>query len=153
MSISLNKSCATLMLLITCHSALATISMHPQIKAPYRQGQQSGMCTYTHYLGRWVDLLAGNGASSDGIVITESSLVFDNGALIPHSILSASAPIVFRPQLDNVASPTVYLLYAEECNSSRMCLSKHLGSTAAATDSEPTAMRCYTRPRNAEVRQ
>lgn len=149
----LNKPCVTLMLLISCYSASAAISMQTQIKAPRHNNQQSNMCSYTHYLGRWVAMLTGNDVNPDGIIITESSLVFDNGKLIPHSVLSTSSPIVLKPQLDHVTSPTVYLLYAEQCNSNRMCLSKHSGSTTAATDSEPTALRCYTRPKNAEVRQ
>ena len=154
MSININRTSIALTLLIVCQSAAATISMQPEIKVarPHHQNQQINMCSYTNYLGRWVALLTGNDGHPDGIVITKSSLVFDNGELIPHSVLSASTPIIFKPQLDNIAAPTVYLLHAEQCNSSHMCLIEHLGSTTSATDSEPTAMRCYTRPKNAEVR-
>jgi len=153
MPFSINKLCVALVLTTTCFSASATISIQQGSIAPRQEKLQNKICSYTDYLGRWESLLSGSHSNSDGIVITESSLEFDNGVLIPHSVLSTRAPIVFRPQLDNVASPTVFLLYAEECNSNRMCLSEHHGSTAAATDSEPTAMRCYARPNNAAAQQ
>lgn len=153
MPFSIIKLCTALVLIIACFSASATISMQQETIATRHEELQNKMCSYTDYLGRWESLLSGNHSNSDGIVITESSLVFDDGVLIPHSVLSTRTPIVFRPQLDNVTSPTVFLLYAEQCNSNRMCLSEHYGSTAAATDSEPTAMRCYTRPINAGAQQ